>query len=243
MAHLEKFIQAGTVEDQLREIDGLNTQFDVFRFMKRLMEAYGARAFMVANMPHPTSLNLASHTVITNWPAELITLFDKQGLLATSPLFKKLRSSFVPFQFELEAINTQRGDNVSWQLFSPYRLMRGAYFPVHDSTGMRGTVAFSGDGPSFSLQQMMELSFLSIRVYEKLGQIRSLTTRPADTLTQRELDCLNWTAAGKTSSEIAEILGLSEHTVNHYLNRAAKKLDSVNRTQAVATALRSGLIS
>ncbi|MFP3803129.1 response regulator transcription factor, partial [Paraburkholderia sp. SIMBA_027] len=54
--------------------------------------------------------------------------------------------------------------------------------------------------------------------------------------------CLNWTAAGKTSAEIADILGLSEHTVNHYLNRATKKLDTVNRTQAVAKALRIGLI-
>ena len=41
---------------------------------------------------------------------------------------------------------------------------------------------------------------------------------------------------------IAEILTLSEHTVNHYLNRATKKLDTVNRTQAVAKALRIGLI-
>jgi len=53
---------------------------------------------------------------------------------------------------------------------------------------------------------------------------------------------LTWTAAGKTSAEIAEILGLSEHTVNHYLNKATKKLDTVNRTQAVAKALRVGLI-
>ena len=50
------------------------------------------------------------------------------------------------------------------------------------------------------------------------------------------------TAAGKTSVEIAEILTLSEHTINHYLNRATKKLDAVNRTQAVAKALRLGLI-
>jgi DNA-binding CsgD family transcriptional regulator len=61
-------------------------------------------------------------------------------------------------------------------------------------------------------------------------------------LTDREIDCLNWTAAGKTSVEIAEILTLSEHTVNHYLNRATRKLDTANRTQAVAKALRIGLI-
>ncbi|MNY40575.1 HTH-type quorum sensing-dependent transcriptional regulator VjbR [compost metagenome] len=61
-------------------------------------------------------------------------------------------------------------------------------------------------------------------------------------MSEREIDCLNWTAAGKTSAEIAEIMMLSEHTINHYLNRATKKLDTVNRTQAVAKALRVGLI-
>lgn len=242
MSHLEKVVQSESLEEQLREIDGLNTQFDVFRFMKRLSEAYDARTFMVVNMPLSTSMTLSAHTVITNWPAELINVFDKQGLLPSSPLFHRMRRSFVPVQTELEEISRERGSDVSVQLFTSYGLVRGAHFPVHDSSGMRGVVSFAWDGPPFEIQQMVELSFLSTHVYEKLGQIRNLTVRPVDTLTEREIDCLNWTSAGKTSAEIAEILGLSEHTVNHYLNRAAKKLNTVNRTQAVATALRSGLI-
>jgi DNA-binding CsgD family transcriptional regulator len=89
---------------------------------------------------------------------------------------------------------------------------------------------------------MRELCYIAIHVFDRLAEIRNLDTRITDTLTDREIDCLNWTAAGKTSAEIAEILTLSEHTVNHYLNRATKKLDTVNRTQAVAKALRIGLI-
>ncbi len=61
-------------------------------------------------------------------------------------------------------------------------------------------------------------------------------------LNKRELECLNWAAAGKTSGEIALIVTLSEHTVNHYLNSCCKKLDSVNRTQAVAKAVRLGIV-
>ena len=48
---------------------------------------------------------------------------------------------------------------------------------------------------------------------------------------------------GKTSSEIATIVGLSEHTVNHYLISSTKKLESSNRIHAVANALRHGLIN
>jgi len=61
-------------------------------------------------------------------------------------------------------------------------------------------------------------------------------------LNKRELECLNWAAAGKTSGEIAVIVSLSEHTVNHYLNSCCKKLDCVNRTQAVARAIRTRVI-
>ena len=65
--------------------------------------------------------------------------------------------------------------------------------------------------------------------------------RPA--MSNRELDCLRLTADGKTSEEIAAMLGLSMHTATQYLTSAAQKLDAVSRTHAVAKALRLGLIT
>ena len=62
-------------------------------------------------------------------------------------------------------------------------------------------------------------------------------------LTPRELEAIHWVANGKTSSEIALILSLSEHTVNTYVNNAIRKLDCVNRTHLVAKALRLRLIT
>ena len=62
-------------------------------------------------------------------------------------------------------------------------------------------------------------------------------------LSGREIECLSWVSAGKTSIEISGILGLSEYTVNHYLNRATRKLEAVNRVQAVAKAIRAGLLT
>ncbi len=239
---MEQLLQVDSMRAKLQEIAGLKTQFDVFRFMKRLTEEYGARAFLVANLPPLTALTLSSSTVITNLPAELIAAFDRESLLSSSPVVKRLRQSALPFTYDMEEMTRERGSSLSEDLFRRYSLLRGAHFPVQDGTGLRGSVALLGQDFGLDLQQMMELQYLGIHVYEMLGQIRSLTMRTTDTLTDREIDCLNWTAAGKTSAEIAEILGLSEHTVNHYLNRAAKKLDTVNRAQAVAKALRSGLI-
>lgn len=242
MHQTKKAADIPVFDGNLSEIAALGTQFDVIRFMKRLVEFYGCRTFMVLNLPAITSRELSSNTIITNWPAELMSLFDREGLMQTSLVLRRLRDSTIPFSFDLDTISKDQVGARVKDLFSRFGIIRGAFFPVHDVSGIRGAVSLSGSGATFSQQQMMELMYMSIHVFQRLAEIRNLDVRPADTLTEREIDCLNWTAAGKTSAEIADILGLSEHTINHYLNRAAKKIDSVNRTQAVAKALRMGLI-
>lgn len=62
-------------------------------------------------------------------------------------------------------------------------------------------------------------------------------------LTQREAECLTWTANGKTSWEISVILGVSESTATFHLRNAGVKLKASNRAHAVAKALHAGLIS
>ena len=240
-------VQAGASprgEDYVEEIGRLKTQFDVFRFMKGLTEAYRCRAFMVVNLPPITSFELQSNSVINNWPAELLSIYDQEGLLPTSPVLRRLRSSTLPFVYEL-ASSPNREESKSQlavALFERFRMTRFIYLPTHDVSGIRGAVSLAGDREPFSAEEIKDLCYIAIHVFDRLAEIRSLDVRVIDALTDREIDCLNWTAAGKTSAEIAEILALSEHTVNHYLNRATKKLDTVNRTQAVAKALRVGLI-
>ena len=61
-------------------------------------------------------------------------------------------------------------------------------------------------------------------------------------LSPREMECLKWTAEGKTNTDIAVILHLSEHTVRGYLKDARMKLDCVTLAQAVSKASSLGLI-
>ncbi|WP_414132009.1 helix-turn-helix transcriptional regulator [Rhizobium jaguaris] len=240
-------VQAGRAprgEDYIDEITGLKTQFDVFRFMKRLTEAYRCRAFMVLNLPPVTSFELQSNSVINNWPAELLATYDQEGLMTNSPVLRRLRNSTLPFIHETTA-STNRDDGraqLITALFERFRMTRCIYLPTHDASGLRGAVSLAGDRELFTPEEIKDLCYVALYVFDRLAEIRNMDIRVTDALTDREIDCLNWTAAGKTSAEIAEILTLSEHTVNHYLNRATKKLDTVNRTQAVAKALRVGLI-
>jgi diguanylate cyclase (GGDEF)-like protein len=61
-------------------------------------------------------------------------------------------------------------------------------------------------------------------------------------LTPRELECLQWSAAGKSSWEIATILGVSESAVNFHMANIRGKFDVGSRRQAVVQAIRYGLI-
>lgn len=57
---------------------------------------------------------------------------------------------------------------------------------------------------------------------------------PPPALTAREHEVLCWTADGKTSSEIAQILQLSVNTVNYHFKRALMKLGAATKASAVA---------
>lgn len=61
-------------------------------------------------------------------------------------------------------------------------------------------------------------------------------------LSEREKECLLWTADGKTAWETARILGVMERTVTFHMQNANEKLGVVNRVQAVARAISLGLI-
>lgn len=62
-------------------------------------------------------------------------------------------------------------------------------------------------------------------------------------LTAGEVTCLQLASAGLTSEEIAETSKYQTETVNSYLKSATKKLGAANRVEAVATAIRRGLIA
>ena len=77
------------------------------------------------------------------------------------------------------------------------------------------------------------------------GQRRQIpadqTKKPA--LSRRELQILDLMATPATYRQIGESLHISEETVRTYAKRILSKLEQPNRTQAVITAIRAGLIS
>ena len=61
-------------------------------------------------------------------------------------------------------------------------------------------------------------------------------------LNEREIETLTWAARGKTSAEIAKILGLTKRTVDFHIDNARIKLGVATRTQAAIKAVTGRLI-
>jgi DNA-binding NarL/FixJ family response regulator len=63
-----------------------------------------------------------------------------------------------------------------------------------------------------------------------------------ETLTERELDVLRHIAGGNRNRDIAELLFISEETVKVHMRHIMEKLGASDRTQAVAIAVRRGIV-
>jgi DNA-binding NarL/FixJ family response regulator len=61
-------------------------------------------------------------------------------------------------------------------------------------------------------------------------------------LNDREVETLTWAARGKTSAEIAQILGLSKRTVDFHIDNARTKLGAATRIEAAIKAATGRLI-
>jgi two-component system, NarL family, response regulator YdfI len=79
------------------------------------------------------------------------------------------------------------------------------------------------------------------RLFEAVGVQESLDFLP-EALTAREVEILRFLAEGLENKEIASALGISEHTVKFHVASILGKLGVGNRTEAVMSGIRHGII-
>jgi two-component system response regulator DegU len=75
-----------------------------------------------------------------------------------------------------------------------------------------------------------------------IEEVQYVEHRPETPLSRRESQILQRVAYGATTKEVARDLGISAHTVKTHLERIFEKLGANDRAQAVAIALRKGLV-
>ena len=85
-------------------------------------------------------------------------------------------------------------------------------------------------------------STLTPRVAEKLMKQFTPPKLAESALSKRKLEVLNFISLGLRYEDIADELDISVHTVRHHIEKIYRKLDVTSRGQAVAQAVRSGII-
>lgn len=104
---------------------------------------------------------------------------------------------------------------------------------------------------TFVVQPDRDLPRDMLRVAEIVGAFALTSARriigippPRDrpVLSERQRECILWSARGKTSAEIAVILGISEETVTQHLKTARERYDVHCRQTLILCALFDGLI-
>lgn len=84
---------------------------------------------------------------------------------------------------------------------------------------------------------------MAVQAWLRHSQLEVDLNKPQAKLSKRELECLKWIRDGKTNSEISEILGISEKTVEFHVANAFRALGVKSRLEAVVVALQTGVIT
>jgi DNA-binding NarL/FixJ family response regulator len=89
----------------------------------------------------------------------------------------------------------------------------------------------------------IDFDVLEMIIRRRLARGRRDAVWPSKiSLSEREVETLTWAARGKTSAEIAAILGLTKRTVDFHIDNARDKLGVTTRVQAAVKAVTGRLI-
>ena len=119
--------------------------------------------------------------------------------------------------------------------------------PLSTRDFCRGVVLFTEEAPEQFNQRVLQdapllrhAAMLAMTRAEQLGFGSPAGDTPL--LTERETECLQLLAQGKTNEEIAADLGIGERTVRFHLTNTCQKLGATRRAQALTRAIQQGLI-
>ena len=186
--------------------------------------------------------------VRTNYPDAWISRYLLNDYVRIDPVLLKASTTTEPFCWTAITLAPEHQDMMEQAI--KHGVMRTGFSISHvDDFGRRSVLSFNAQSAHggetwepFLATNRDHLRVLSSEMHQlALSEIGGDTEMQLR-LSPRETECLKWTAKGKTHTEIAIILNLSEHTVRGYLKEARVKLDSVSLAQAVSKAASLGLI-
>lgn len=232
-------------EDQLSALHAIQCEHELFLALVKAAHdlgfdhcAYGLRTPLPISSPKTVMFN--------NYPAAWRGRYEERNYLAIDPTVQHGIRSLLPIIWS-DSLSTSVRE--FWEEVYSFGLKFGWAQSSRDANGVIGmlTLARSGEPLSDIELRNKGLKMTWLAQVAHLGMSRLLTSKlmleSEVRLTEREVVVLRWTAEGKTSSEISDILNITERTVNFHIANAMSKLNAVNKTAAVIRAAMVGLLS
>ncbi len=173
--------------------------------------------------------------------ADYIDLVQSNG---AASIFALGRSKSAPFTLTEAMRQLQLTGDEDWivHMFRRYHIRDGLYCPFR-----RWALTFWSPKLLGGLQPDTRAMLFTVAGLA-IGRIDNLIRNPERfesiaKLSQRELSILRLISCGQTNAEIAAHLKIGPETVKHHVKRAMRKLKARDRAQAVASAIRQGLMT
>ncbi len=220
---------------------GINTAHQVEQFWLKSQHLLGVKclSIMVSNSNKQKDLAHADFLLCTpnNTPSQ------HKHIAWMQPIIKYGLLNNAVFSFEEAFIQYEahhRHNNIielakHQGMYNGYAIGQKA----HCLSGVTSVTAWVCDEQQTSPKQAFMAKSILPHLNETLSRINF---SQAPTLSRREFEVLQQVKTGKTCQKIAETLYISTHTVNFHLKNIFQKLGVSNKTQALSSAIKLGLI-
>lgn len=231
--------------DLLGMTDAGRTVDEVFVKITHASQALGFE-FCAYGLRLPTPISNPRTMLLSNYPLAWQARYASQGYLANDPTVAHGRHSQSPLVWT-HGVFAATPD--LWDESQSFGLRVGWAQSSLDAVGVGGMLSLARScdalSPAELATQEVKMRWLVNISHLALSRlfVSELVKESQPDLTSREVEVLKWTADGKSSSEIADLLCISENTVNFHIKNSVVKLRTANRTAAVVRAAMLGLLN
>jgi len=236
------------VFDTIEDIKRAEKPDELMAILAKVGAQFGFnKACAVTSIPH-THQDFERYSYAERWPAGWHERYLERQYLNSDPVIKRLRRSTQPFAWHEVAVDRSKeaAARAIMDEATEFDLLTGFNVPIQSLKGQLATVMFAGDRFEVAWEDRPAILLIAIYAHDKMREIMGVRPLHPDQqrpLTPREIEVLKWTAEGKTSQDIADILSVSLPTVQSHITNLCRKLDVVTRAQATARAIRWGILS
>ena len=189
-----------------------------------------------------------TYHAIHNLPAQYNSQFEDSNRAQRCPVAQHCKQSSRPIAWN-QRTYTAAGMGELWESQAMHGLRAGVAVAWHLPQGRHFLIGVDCDQPLPRDRAEVSRLAAELQLFGAHAQdaalrllVPSQPPDPEPRLSARELEMLRWTMDGKTAWETGRIVGLSDQTVARHLQNATRKLNAVNKRQAVVKALRLGLL-